>query len=148
MSSFRLVHLLSLLCVLSLAACGDGIPSDTTGTAEGVDTGNSDGLGLASDASATQTCTPEAVVCTAKERFVCAADGATLLKKPCDTGTFCASGTCVQCVADTDCPTGSVCNVEGVCKTDRLTITTDALPAGLVSAPYKVDMAATGGTPP
>lgn len=148
MSRFRLVHLLSLILVALLAACGDGIASDTSGNAAGIDTGNSDGAGLANDVSATQTCVPNVTGCSGKERFVCNAEGTAFVKTPCDPGLFCDSSQCVECVEDKDCPTGSVCNVEGVCKSDRLAITTEALANGLVGAPYKVDLAAAGGTPP
>ena len=148
MSRFRLHHVLSLLFTLLLAACGDGLASDSSGNAGAIDTNNGDGLGLATDASATQACVPNVTGCSGKDRYICTADGSAFVKKPCDTGTFCDSGNCVQCVTDKDCADGGVCNVEGVCKADRLTLTTDALASGLVGAPYKVDLLATGGKPP
>ena len=147
MLRIRLLFLISLIFSLHLAGCGDDSVNTTAGDAEAIDAGN-DGLGLANDVSAVQACAPNVTGCADKERYICNADGTAFVKDPCDTGTFCESGKCVQCVADKDCPTGSVCNVAGECKADRLTLTTDALANGLVGAPYKVDLTATGGIPP
>ena len=144
----RLFFLVSLLFSVPLSGCGDDSAGSNSADAAAIDTGNGDALTLAQDVSAVQACAPNVAGCADKERYVCNADGSAFVKQPCDNGTFCSDGNCVQCVVDKDCPTGSVCNVAGECKTDRLTLTTDALAAGLVGAPYKVDMAATGGVPP
>ncbi len=148
MSRFRLVHALSLVLALVSAACGDGLATAASSAAAGLDTSTADSIALAQDASAVQACAPNVVGCSGKDRYICAPDGSAFVKDPCATGTFCDSGKCVACVLDADCPPGNVCTVDGVCQTPRLKLTTDALASGLVGAPYKVDLAATGGLPP
>ena len=140
--------LAALLTVLG--ACGDLAAASTTDQAAGIDAAV-DTLQIADGATTTDAaagCQPNAAGCVDGQRFVCNAAGTEAVKTPCDTGTTCIAGKCVQCQADKDCPEGQVCNVEGMCKPDRLTITTTALASGLVGAAYKTDLTATGGVKP
>ncbi len=147
MPRIRLVHVLGYLVALLVAACGDGSVTDSSASA-GVDSGPADGLGLTNDVPAANVCDPGATGCSGTDRYVCNAAGTAFEPKPCDKGLFCNNGDCVQCVSDKDCGENEVCNVEGICKTSRLTLTTESLLGGLVGAPYKVDLTATGGKPP
>ena len=144
-SPFVLLLSLTLAC---LAACGDGAFADTAAAA-GADGVAGDGAALTADAEvASSPCQPNVTGCVDRERYVCNASGTGLDKKPCAAGQFCANGECVGCTTDKDCPDGEVCNVASVCKPDRLAIATTALASGLVGAPYKVELAATGGIKP
>lgn len=141
--------LLQMLLILGLLpACGDGIPTDSSTSTTTIDT-SSDGNGLSSDASATTGCVANVSGCVDGERFVCDADGKTLVKTPCDGDKkVCSQGQCVQCAVETDCPDGQICNVLNECRPWRLTITTTALASGLTGTPYKQDLTAEGGSQP
>ncbi len=148
MSRFRLVHVLSFLVLLLLAACGDGSTAATSTTAGDLDASNGDSATLAADATPVQACTPNVIGCSGKDRYICAQDGSAFVKDPCDPGLFCDNGKCIACLTDKDCSNGMICTADGLCQNNPLKLTTDALASGLVGAPYKVDLTATGGAPP
>jgi len=67
--------------------------------------------------------------------------------EPCPPDQPCIFGRCVECVSDSSCEEGMVCE-DGVCTASAPEITTTELPPATVGAPYEVLLEVEGGLGP
>ena len=74
-----------------------------------------DGLACVEGACLHPLCSPGETACGSKVRLVCADDGLSWTRTPCEAGTRCIDGDCRTDVAQGDCPPGEIlCGPDGV----------------------------------
>jgi len=92
-------------------------------------------------------CEPGTKICVDNKVLECAEDGLSWTASACAEDEVCFEGQCIQCVKDSDCPEGELCQA-GACQETPLEIVTSALPDGKENEPYQVALEAVGGTTP
>ncbi|MBU1510785.1 Ig domain-containing protein [Myxococcota bacterium] len=79
--------------------------------------------------------------------YECAGSGTSWTRSPCPGFSKCLMGECLECVNAEGCEDGFVCD-QGKCVSGALSITTEALPEGIVGVPYETGLQAALGVAP
>jgi hypothetical protein len=91
-------------------------------------------------------CPPGDVLCGAAGIFACTEEG--WIETPCEDGSACFEGACVDCVRDRDCGDAEQVCADGQCVPAPLLALAAELRAGQVGAPYTAQLEARFGVAP
>ncbi|MEZ4266274.1 MAG: Ig domain-containing protein [Myxococcota bacterium] len=92
-------------------------------------------------------CPPNVTGCFNGTLLVCNKAGLAFDRRPCEAGTICFDGACVQCGVDADCDPTERCT-DNVCAVPELQILTETLEPVLQGTAFVQTLQAIGGVPP
>lgn len=141
----------STICTPNTVECNDAgqrVVCNIDGTAYSTPTDCDEGYACVSGQCLPMICTPGTTACTATSILSCEGEPPQWVETECEENEICFKGSCVECLIDDHCPGSLVCNADGKCIAEPLSITTKDLDVGQIQQPYSMQIEARGGDKP